>query len=251
MEISKNNNLNEEINKTNETSSSIKNEKSSIIKQIEQIYTELADRMHSGISEISTNDDIDYVDIRQFKIIDNNSPVKHYYNVFHKSKNYNSNKYEHIYSNNIILDNKTNMDHLCSIFLFGNPLERNEEYEESRKKINKNNETTNIPTSSQNKISDIKEKSGIFTRFENTKNNLSVSGLHEEQVSLINSPSSRNTENYIEIVNKNHNAISTSGTVKPSALKKPSVNFNVNDEVIDNEVIKTINITLIKLYYTI
>ncbi|SCM26795.1 amino acid transporter, putative [Plasmodium berghei] len=240
LEISKNNNLNEEINKTNETSSSIKNEKSSIIKQIEQIYTELADRMHSGISEISTNDDIDYVDIRQFKIIDNNSPVKHYYNVFHKSKNYNSNKYEHIYSNNIILDNKTNMDHLCSIFLFGNPLERNEEYEESRKKINKNNETTNIPTSSQNKISDIKEKSGIFTRFENTKNNLSVSGLHEEQVSLINSPSSRNTENYIEIVNKNHNAISTSGTVKPSALKNPSVNFNVNDEVIDNEELNNI-----------
>ncbi|CAD2105483.1 amino acid transporter, putative [Plasmodium vinckei brucechwatti] len=236
LEINKNNKLNKE---RNETSSSIENEKSSIIKQIEQIYTELADRMHSGISEMSTNDDIDYVDIRQFKIIDNSSPVKHYYNVFHKSKNYISNKYEHIYSNSIILDNKTNMDHLCSIFLFGNPLERNEEYEESRKKISKNNETTNI-TSSQNKILDIKESSGISTRFENTKNNLSNSGLHEEQISLINSPSSRNIENYIEIVNQNYNIKSTSGTVKPSALKKTSVNFSVNDEVINNEELNNI-----------
>ncbi|SCM25459.1 amino acid transporter, putative [Plasmodium chabaudi adami] len=238
LEISKNNNLNKERNETAETSSSIENEKSSIIKQIEQIYTELADKMHSGISEMSTNDDIDYVDIRQFKIIDNNSPVKHYYNVFHKSKNYNSNKYEYIYSNNIILNNKTNMDHLCSIFLFGNPLERNEEYEESRKKISKNNETTNI-TSSQNKISDIKESSSISTRFKNTKNSLSSSGLHEKQIS-INSPSSRNIENYIEIVNKNYNVKSTSGTVKPSALKKTSVNFSVNDEVINNEELNNI-----------
>ncbi|CAD2114070.1 amino acid transporter, putative [Plasmodium vinckei] len=239
LEISKNNNLNKERNETDETSSSIENEKSSIIKQIEQIYTELADRMHSGISEMSTNDDIDYVDIRQFKIIDNNNPVKYYYNVFHKSKNYISNKYEHIYSNNIILDNKTNMDHLCSIFLFGNPLERNEEYEESRKKISKNNEITNI-TSSQNKILDTKESSGISIRFENTKNNLSNSGLHEEQISLINSPSSRNIEDYIEIVNKNYNVKSTSGTVKPSALKKTSVNFSVNDEVINNEELNNI-----------
>ncbi|KEG03965.1 amino acid transporter, putative [Plasmodium vinckei vinckei] len=239
LEINKNNNLNKKRNETNETLSSIENEKSSIIKQIEQIYTELADRMHSGISEISTNDDIDYVDIRQFKIIDNNNPVKHYYNVFHKSKNYNSNIYEHIYSNNIILDNKTNMDHLCSIFLFGNPLERNEEYEESRKKISKNNEITNI-TSSQNKISDIKKNSGISTSFENTKNNLSNSGLHEEQISSINSPSSRNIENYIEIVNKNYNIKSTSVTVKPSALKKTSVNFSINDEVINNEELNNI-----------
>lgn len=120
-------------------------EKSDVIKTIEKVYTELANKMHSENSENDVNNDndiIDCVDIRNFKIIDNKSPVKYYYNSFHKSKILDNKKYDHIFSNNIMIDNKTNMDHLCSVFLFGNPLERNEEDVDKKKNTKENDEST-------------------------------------------------------------------------------------------------------------
>ncbi|SBS91076.1 amino acid transporter, putative [Plasmodium malariae] len=236
-------NLNEEGNENKEKFPSEDIEKSDIIKTIEKIYTELANKMHSENSEISTyddNDDTDYVDIRYFKIIDNNNPVKHYYNTFHRSKILERKKYDHIYSNNIMIDNKTNMDHLCSIFLFGNPLERNEEYE-NKKKINTHDEAQPASNDFQNAATGRQDSYDATTTFSTTINcentrNTSNSGVCEHKEYAKSFPSGI-LQNDSEILKKNiiENKNCLNSTKSILSLRKRNVNFSIHNEDMNSQ----------------
>ncbi|SBS88688.1 amino acid transporter, putative [Plasmodium ovale curtisi] len=234
LDPTKNINLGDERKETAEIDTLVESEKPEVIRKIEEIYTTLANRMHSENSEISTSDDIDYVDIRYFKIIDNSIPVKHYYNTFRRSKILDSKKYDHIYSNNIMLDNKTNMDHLCSIFLFGNPLERNEEYAGDKKNVDTKDELKNTSSSSQKAYPNVEDKPDVTINCEDKKNKSSISESCEE-IGLIKHSFSKNLGNNVEIIKTCTNAKSSLHIARGLSLRKPNVNFNINNEIMSDQ----------------
>ncbi|CRG96951.1 amino acid transporter, putative [Plasmodium gallinaceum] len=223
------------VDKQNESSEELvspKIEKSDVIKKIEKIYSELANKIHSGNSEDSSNeddDDIDYVDVSSFKIIDNNSPVKYYYNVFHRSKILDTKKYEHFYSNNIV--EKGNLDHLCSIFLFGNPLERNEEYTD-KKDMSSNEELNNISNNSQNTKLNPQDKSDIL-KCEKLKTTLNSSMLGTNE--FFKRSLSGSLENHNEVIKKSINERNSLQIIKETSLRKSNIKFKAKDEVIYSE----------------
>ncbi|SBT49846.1 amino acid transporter, putative [Plasmodium ovale wallikeri] len=233
----KNINSGDERKETAETDTLVESEKPEVIRKIEEIYTTLANRKHSENSEISTSDDIDYVDIRYFKIIDNSIPVKHYYNTFRRSKILDSKKYDHIYSNDIMLDNKTNMDHLCSIFLFGNPLERNEEYAGDKKNVDTKDELKNTSSSSQKASPNVEDKPIVTVNFEDKKNKSSISESCEE-IGLIKHSFSKNLGTNVEIIKTCTNAKSSLHIARGLSLRKPNVNFNINNEITSDQVLQ-------------
>ncbi|KNC37228.1 hypothetical protein PFLG_02449 [Plasmodium falciparum RAJ116] len=218
-------------------------EKSDVIKTIEKVYTELANKMHSENSENDVNNDndiIDCVDIRNFKIIDNKSPVKYYYNSFHKSKILDNKKYDHIFSNNIMIDNKTNMDHLCSVFLFGNPLERNEEDVDKKKNTKENDESTKTTINMEQTYKIIQDKSDNIKNEKKKKISFNLS--ESESNELPNRAFSRNFTNSNGIIKKIITAgKNNSNNFKGLTLRKSNINSIPDHESIDykelNEII--------------
>ncbi|SOS79868.1 amino acid transporter, putative [Plasmodium sp. gorilla clade G1] len=218
-------------------------EKSDVIKTIEKVYTELANKMHSENSENDVNNDndiIDCVDIRNFKIIDNKSPVKYYYNSFHKSKILDNKKYDHIFSNNIMIDNKTNMDHLCSVFLFGNPLERNEEDVDKKKNTKENDESTKTTINMEQTYKIIQDKSDNIKNEKKKKISFNLS--ESESNELPNRAFSRNFTNSNGIIKKIITAgKNNSNNFKGLTLRKSNINSITDHESIDykelNEII--------------
>ncbi|CRH02741.1 amino acid transporter, putative [Plasmodium relictum] len=211
-------------------------EKPDVIKKIEKIYSELANKMHSENPENSSSedddDDANYIDVKSFKIIDNISPVKYYYNAFHRSKILDTKKYEHFYSNNIMIDNKTNLDHLCSIFLFGNPLERNEEYANEKDKSvdNEFNKASNI--SKNTKLNPLDKFDTL--KCEKPKSTSLNSNMHGTNESL-NRSFSGNLEKHSEIIRKNVNERNSLQSIKGISLRKSNIKFSTKDEIINYE----------------
>ncbi|SOV16492.1 amino acid transporter, putative [Plasmodium gaboni] len=217
-------------------------EKSDVIKTIEKVYTELANKMHSENSENDVNNDddiIDCVDIRNFKIIDNKSPVKYYYNSFHKSKILENKKYDHIFSNNIMIDNKTNMDHLCSVFLFGNPLERNEEDVDKKKNTKDNDENTKTTIDMEKSYKITQDKSDNIKN--ENKKTISFNLSESESNELPNRAFSRNFTNSNGIIKKTITGGNNSINFKGLTLRKSNINSITDHESIDykelNEII--------------
>ncbi|GAW83690.1 amino acid transporter [Plasmodium gonderi] len=244
-----------EIMRKKATSAEI--EKPDVVKKLEKMYSALSNKLHSENSEIFTNDDTDYtdcVDVRCFKIIDNISPVKHYYNAFHRSRILDSKKYDHIYSNDIMIDNKTNMDHLCSIFLFGNPLERNEEYENNKKNLDSLDEPKDITKDTQKEIDNSQDKYDSTSKHKDKKKNIlqdrydsttnhederkdisSNSLFYEEKDNLIIRSFSGNLGRHGKIQKRTIFEKSELRATTGLSRRKSNLSFNPNEEVINSE----------------
>ncbi|GAB69142.1 amino acid transporter [Plasmodium cynomolgi strain B] len=269
---------NKRVNFNEEKDTFAETEKPDVVKELQRIYSALSIKLHSEDPEMCTNDDHDHtdcVDFRCFKIIDNVSPVKHYYNAFHRSKILDSKKYDHIYSNNFMIDDKTNMDHLCSIFLFGNPLERNEKYADDNDNNNNNdsnnnnndnnNDNNNNNNSNNNNNNDNsndksvdagdeqkdttsdaqKERLNQEDRCDSTvtfadqkEDTSSTLGLYEEKGLLIKRSFSGSLESHSEILKRcifEKSDLSGSGVL---SRRKPNLKFSLNEEIINTEVSK-------------
>ncbi|ANQ10857.1 Amino acid transporter [Plasmodium coatneyi] len=231
---------NKRVNFDEEKDTSAETEKPDVVKELERIYSALSTKLHSEDSEMCTNDDHDHtdcVDFRCFKIIDNVSPVKHYYNAFRRSKILDLKKYDHIYSNNFMID-KTNMDHLCSIFLFGNPLERNEKYADNNnnKSEDAGEEQKDTTSDAQNDNSNQEDRCDSTVTFEDQKENTSSpSGLCEEKGPLIKRSFSGSLESHSEILKRcvfEKSDLSGSGVL---SRRKPNLKFSLNQEIINTE----------------
>ncbi|CAA9991103.1 amino acid transporter, putative [Plasmodium knowlesi strain H] len=233
---------NKRVNFNEEKDTSTETEKPNVVKELQRIYSALSTKLHSEDSEMCTNDDHDYtdcVDFRCFKIIDNVSPVKHYYNAFRRSKILDLKKYDHIYSNNFVIDDKTNMDHLCSIFLFGNPLERNEKYADNNNNCNNvdvGGEQKDAISDAQNEWLNQQDKCDSTVTFEDKKENISSnSGLYEEKGFLIKRSFSGSLESHNEVLKR---CIFEKSDLSGSSIlsrRKSNLKFSLNEEIINTE----------------
>ncbi|KJP88751.1 hypothetical protein AK88_01632 [Plasmodium fragile] len=230
------------VNFNEEKDPSAEIEKPDVVKKLEKIYSALSTKLHSENPEMCTNEDHDHtdcVDFRCFKIIDNVSPVKHYYNTFRRSKILDSKKYDHFYSNNFVIDDKTNMDHLCSIFLFGNPLERNEKYADdnnNNKSVDAGDKQKDTTSDAQNEKLNQEDRCNSTVTFEHQKENtISTSGLHEENGLLIKRSFSGSLESPSGILKGcifEKSDLSGSGVL---SRRKPNLKFSLNEEIINTE----------------
>ncbi|EUD66030.1 hypothetical protein C922_03500 [Plasmodium inui San Antonio 1] len=248
---------NKRFNFNEEKDTSAETEKPDIVKELQRIYSALAIKLNSEDPEMCTNDDHDHtdcVDFRCFKIIDNVSPVKHYYNAFRRSKILDSKKYDHLYSNNFMIDDKTNMDHLCSIFLssacrflflFGNPLERNEKYPDNNYNNNSNNNNKSVDagdeqkdttSDAQNERSNQEERCDSTVTVEDQKEDTSsTSGLYEEKGLVIKRSFTGSLESHSGILKRSIFEKSDLGGSGVLSRRKPNLKFSLNEEIINTE----------------
>ncbi|EDL44123.1 hypothetical protein, conserved [Plasmodium vivax] len=251
----------ERVNLSEEKDPSAETEKPDVVKKLERIYSALSTKLHSEDPEMCTSDDHDHtdcVDFRCFKIIDNVSPVKYYYNAFHRSKILDSKKYDHIYSNDYMIDDKTNMDHLCSIFLFGNPLERSEECADGnsggngnsnsnsnsnsngdgKKGVGAGDEQTDATSDAQNERLNQDRGESAATFEDQKEDTSSTSGLYEEKGPLIKRSFSGSLESHSEILKRCIFEKSDLSGGSVLSRRKPNIKFSLNEEIINTEVPK-------------